>query len=330
MRGSFCQPHCLSSIFDFDGQRQDGQRQKDEAMTRQRRTSLAGFWGLCVLLGSAWVLRLTHPAAHVTLRALGSQSVVLCMVFGVLGRREFSFATRSRWIRVVLWGSVLALPAVLSTGANVTISAVTLTLIFTLVPVATVLVSTQQNLRFGPDERAMQLMVPAIAGVGGAALLLPFSVPEGIAAQIWFALAVVSAVLTGIALVRLHPLLQGLGVRAASSAVCAGWAILCGGLLWLDPPTAQVGWRETLLFETSQTCLTAALIVLTLWLLQRWTPAQVSARYVAVPLVTIVEGAGLLRPQISWTIVLGLAMLAVSVVLLIREEATDSVDALTE
>jgi len=299
-------------------------------MTRQRGKRLAVFWCLCFVLGSAWVLGLAHSAAPVTLRSLGCESVVLCIAFGVLGRRELTFATRSTWMSLGLWGSVLAFPAVLSAGANVALSSITLTLIFTLVPVATVLAATQKEVRFGPDEGRMQLMVPAIAGIGGSALLLPFALPEGISAPIWFALALVSAALTGIALVRLHALLENAGLWAASSIVCAGWAIVCGGFSWLNPFNAQHAWKEVLLFGALQICLTAVLIVLTLWLLQRWSPTQVSARYLAVPLVTIVEGAGLLRPEISWTMGLGLALLAVSVMLLTREQTADSADALPE
>jgi drug/metabolite transporter (DMT)-like permease len=122
-------------------------------------------------------------------------------------------------------------------------------------------------------------------------------------------------------------LLQNVGVRAASSMVCAGWAVLCGGFSWLDSPGAQHQWRETLLSGMLQTLLTAALIVLTVWLLGRWTPAQVSARYLAVPLITLVEGAGLLRPAFTWTLVVGLLMMAASVGLLLREEPADSADA---
>lgn len=279
------------------------------------------FWSLCLLAGSGWILGLLNPPESRPLLHLGLESALLAGVFSFLGRRGFAGL---RWLAVTLWGAVLVLPAVLSAGAGVALPPVSLALVFTLVPAITVLVEGQTEADFGLGESWTRRMVPALTGVGGAAFLLPFAIPHEAAGWFWLGAAAGAAVLTGIALVRLRRLLLGAAIASAASAVFAGWAIVCLCLGWVNRGVDALSVPRMLALDLQQAVLAAGLVVLTVSLLRNWTAARFSARYLGAPLVTVLEGVMLLRPQISWTLCAGVGALGVAVAMLLRADHADS------
>lgn len=287
----------------------------------------AAFWGLCLLAGSGWLVGLLNPPVSHPLLHLGFESLLVACVFGWFGRRDFAGV---RFLAIALWGAVLVFPAVLSAGAGVALSPVTLALVFTLVPGITVLVASQTMAQFGLSESPTRLLLPALAGVGGAALLLPFSIPQEAAGWLWLTAAVGAALVTGVALVRLQRLLRGVAIASASSSVCGGWAVVCLAVGWVGQGVAGPGMPRMLALDLQQAAISAALVVLTVVLLRSWTAARFSVRYLAAPLVTVLEGVVLVRPQVSWTLCAGVGALGVAIAMLLRSGEADSPDSLLE
>lgn len=293
-----------------------------------RQKELAVFWGLCLLVGSGWLVGLVDPPLSHPLVHLGLQSTLLAGVFALLGRRRFAGL---QWLGIASWGSVLVLPAVVSAGAGVALPPVTLVLVFTLVPVITVLVESHTAARFGPNDSPLELLLPALGGVGGAALLLPFNLPQGTEEWRWLGAAVGAAMLTGLALVRLRLLLRDAAVASAACTVSAGWAAVCLCLGWLGQQRGMaVSVPRMIALDLQQAAIAGGMIWLILTLLRKWTAGRFSARYLAAPLVTVLEGLALLRPPIGWTLCAGTVLLGIAVGMLLRAKAADYADAMWE
>ena len=64
-------------------------------------------------------------------------------------------------------------------------------------------------------------------------------------------------------------------------------------------------------------------LLLTVWLLREMTPVRFAARYLVVPLVTIVEGFLLVRPAWNWTMGAGFVLLAGGCAGLLRADSAE-------
>jgi drug/metabolite transporter (DMT)-like permease len=68
------------------------------------------------------------------------------------------------------------------------------------------------------------------------------------------------------------------------------------------------------------------LLLLTIWLLRSMRPVGFSARFALVPLVTILGGAAVMRPQIGWAGWIGLGVATVAGVVLVRDSVQGEAD----
>ena len=159
------------------------------------------------------------------------------------------------------------------------------TVAMALVPAMVVMVAAYQ----GSEVR--RLLVPALAGFGGMLLLIPLSFPRSIMGQIAVLVLIVAAMLVAIGGVWIYRLLQGIGLAQALGIFLLGE---CGGVfLWRDflRGWSGAGWVMGLMQGVE-----AMLLVRLL----RWMePVRMGARLLVIPLVTIVEGAVLLRPELT-------------------------------
>jgi hypothetical protein len=89
---------------------------------------------------------------------------------------------------------MFALPEIVLAGASAHVTQSTEVLVFMLVPAVVVFWLGQQSAAFGADGGSLRGLVPALSGLGGAALILPFSLPSSWMGRLWLAALVVSAI----------------------------------------------------------------------------------------------------------------------------------------
>ena len=284
-----------------------------------------GFALYCVALGSRWIVDQAVPPPLTGLASVGAHHVLL---FGVwvgwcLVRRPggIKLLRKTWWQVALLAATVFVVPNAIIEGAGGTVDGLSEALVFTLAPVGVVFAVAQQSFEFGMQSDPRRLLGPALAGVFGAALLIPFTMPPSVAGKLWLAALVASAVGAGLAAVRLHGLLQGVPVAAAAAltsgviaGVGLGFSHRHGAAL-----VALGADHRALLLETLQTLwLDAPLLLLSLWMTRDLPPLAVVTRYPLVLLVTIVESYFLMHGTGSLVMLAGGLLVAVSVVWLLR------------
>ena len=199
-----------------------------------------------------------------------------------------------------------ALPTVTVAHAGEHLSPFIEALVFALTPVLVVFFVSQRAAVFGVQESPLHLLTPALAGVAGSALLLPFNVPSSGAAQAWLLALLVTAAASAWAAVQLHRRLAGVPVLHAAAIFSTSIFLLSAPLSFGQTAHISSGIRaellHTLLFD-------GPITLLTIWLLRELSPVAFSSRYLLGIFVTIVEGYLLLRPEASWTTGLGLLLL---------------------
>jgi hypothetical protein len=163
------------------------------------------------------------------------------------------------------------------------------------------------------------LLGPALAGVCGAVLLLPFTMPGSVAGRVWLGALVGAAVLTGVAAVQLHKLLRGIPLIAAAviaSGVIAGCDAVLARASWSALGTLDArGWLVegaiALGFE-------GPVLLLGIWLLRELRPVAFATRYLWILLAAVLESYVLMRPSANWIMGLGALLMAGSAVWLLR------------
>ena len=264
-----------------------------------------GFAGLCLLSGSGWALKEFWTAPTSGLTGIALHDSVLCLLFLFVSQRfKSNKSAPARWISIAAWGAtLLALPQVLLASASGTVSGSSVVLIYTLVPVI-VVVFVGQRAGFGVQESPLTLLGPALAGVAGAALLLPFMLPSSTPGTLWFIVMVLAAVFAGVAAIKLHSLLANAEIFRALTIISAAAAGLClavAALTW--SPIKQATPKDVAIELASCLFLDGPLLLLTAWLLRTMNPVAFSSRYLLIPLVTIVEGFIIVRPPLNWAAV---------------------------
>ena len=284
-----------------------------------------GFALLCVLSGSGWALDDVAPGLLHGLLRVAVHDGVLAVVFGtasLLGARQAARGWRF-WGKVGL-GAVLifAVPQILFAAAGGHVAGTTELLIFLLVPAVVVFVVAQQADSRGANENPLRPLAPALAGLGGAALMLPFDWPASLAGRLWVMAVVASAVLVGVAAVRLHTLLRGVGVWRGAAVIFGASSIAVAAFCWVDW-SGNPGWSGGIAVGEVVRLIVveAPILLLTVWLLREMAPVRFSARALLVPLVMIVEGYVVERPSVGWTTALGVVLLAGGAVGLLRADS---------
>ena len=262
------------------------------------------FVALCVLSGTSWVIPRELSDALPPLEQQG-------ILFGVVGLIALLFVMRGlgfrSWgLRYVRLGAAavafFGVPIVVAEYARGSVSAISRSALFALAPVVVVMAVAFGESAGREQRSARVFLMPALAGVGGLLLLLPLGFSNS--ARGWVMLAVVcgAVVLVGLASVWLYGLLRGIDFANAIAVVGVANAVF---LLFWSAVREEVVWRgDGLASAVSIGSLADVLEVLLItWLLREMAPIRFAARYLVIPLVTVLESYVLMRPD--WTVRMG-------------------------
>ena len=283
-----------------------------------------GFAGLCLLSGSVWLLDEVAPPVFGGPAQVAIHDGFLAGVFGLLslkfGGRE---RTSARMVfELVLAGvALLGLPAIVGAGAAGKVSSLDGVLVFCMVPAIVVFLTAQRVSGFGDTESPLRLLLPALAGLGGAALILPFTLPQTTAGKLWLIAIVASASFSAWAAIRMHRLLQGMNMLRAAAVLCASaailsWTFAAHAITLSAVPDARLLWLEAARILG----IDAPVMLLTVYLLGGVNPVAFSGRFLLITLVTIVESYVIERPQVEWTTFAGAVLMAGAAMVLLRPE----------
>jgi len=283
---------------------------------RNRNLWLA-FAAFVVASGSRWIIATYLPSDLPLLTEQSLHELAIALGAGVVSWRfgKFTF-NRVILSQLAVYGLLLlALPSILVSLSAGKVSELSGLALLTLVPAAVVLIAAQQIQGFGSAEGSRSILLPALAGAGGALLLIPVAIPSTFAGKVWLALLGLCCLPVALACIRLHRLLQQTNLPAGMAIVfgASGLATGCfsfGGL--------AIPWSVHSVIRELALCLLldAPLAILAVWLLREMEPLRFSARYLLIPFVSILESIFLLRTGFTVSSITGLVlMLAGSVVL---------------
>jgi len=276
-----------------------------------RWTLWLAFVVLCVLSATSWAI---PREMSDELPALEQQGIV----FGVVGVIALLFAGRRGWSRNsgLAYGRLGAAavgffgaPMVVAEYARGSVPAVSRSALFALVPVVVVMVVAAGEAA-GREERGARLfLIPALAGLGGLLLLLPLQFSDS--TRGWAMLAVVGAavVLVGLESVWLYRSLRGFGLADAIAVVGLANAVFL--LVW-SAVREDFVWRGKGLTSVMSIGSLVDLVEvgLIVWLLREMPPVRFAARYLVIPLFTVLESFVLMRPEWTVRMVFGTVLLA--------------------
>jgi len=269
-----------------------------------RWTLWIAFVVLCVLSGTSWAIPREMSDGLPPLEQQG-------ILFGVIGLTALLFAgrrvwSRSRGLRYALLAAVavgfFGVPIVVAEYARGSVPAMSRSALFALVPVVVVMAVASGESSEREERGARLLLMPALAGLGGLLLLLPLQFSGSVRG--WMMLAVVCAavVLVGLAGVWLYRLLRGFGLADAIAVVGLANAVFLLGWSYVHE---DVVWRWSgVVSVVSITSLADVVeVLLIVWLLREMPPVRFAARYLVIPLVTVLESYVVIRPE--WTVRMG-------------------------
>ena len=198
----------------------------------------------------------------------------------------------------------LGVPACLIHWAGNGIPSIATSATFALLPAVIVLVTTGGGATQDKGE-GWGALAPAL---GGVLLLIPAGLPGSLKGQLMLAVAFVAVVLVAISGVWMHRLMQGVAIEETVIIVCFANAsfLAVGGLVGRG---FADGWRGLMAMLSLSSGVDLIQMILVFWLLREMTPVRFGTRYLVIPLLTIVEGYVVLRPEVTSRMVVGAALL---------------------
>jgi hypothetical protein len=265
-----------------------------------RWTLWIAFAVLCVLSGTSWAIPREMSDGLPPLEQQG-------LLFGVIGLTALVFAGRGVWLRIgsLQWARLAAagvaffgLPAVVAEYVRGSVPAISRSALFAMVPVVVVLAVSASDVTGREERGAMRFLVPALAGLGGLLLLLPLEFLGSVRGRVMLVVVCAAVVLVGLASVWLYQTLGGFSFAAAISVVGLANAVFL--LLWSVIHEAIVWrWSGLASMVSISSLVDAVEVLLLVWLLREMPPVRFAARYLVIPLLTILESYVLMRPE--WT-----------------------------
>jgi hypothetical protein len=283
-----------------------------------RWTLWVTFAVLCFLSGTSWVIPLEMTAGLPSLEQQG-------VLFGVIGLVALAFAGRRIWVRVKgvrcvqLAAAVVGffgVPMVVAEYAQGSVPAINRAALFAMVPIVVVMMIAAGEAATGEGRDARQFLVPALVGLGGLLLLLPLQVPSSMRGWVMLSLVCAAVILVGITSVWMYRLLRRVSLVDAVAVVGISNAVF---LLTCSAVRGEIVWRGSGLVSvvSISSLVDVVEVVLIICLLREMSPVRFAARYLLIPLLTIFESYVLMRPEWTWRMVFGTALLAVGVGLLL-------------
>ena len=266
-------------------------------------TLWVAFAALCTLSGTSWAI----PGGLLELPKLEEQG----LLFGAIGMIAFLFAGRGMWARVgnlrwrrlaIAGAGFFGIPIVAVEYARGSVPGTSRSALFAMIPIVIALVVTASDTTAGEERSARQALVPALVGLGGLLLLLPLGFSGSVRG--WIMLGVVGAavVVVGVASVWMYRLLREFGLVDAIAIVGLVNAFF---LLAVSAARQDVVWRwsEVASVVSASSLVDVVEVLLIVWLLREMMPIRFAARYLLIPLITVLESYVLMRPE--WTVRMG-------------------------
>jgi drug/metabolite transporter (DMT)-like permease len=273
-----------------------------------RWTLWIAFAALCILSGTSWAIPDDVPEGLPRLEQQG-------LLFGAIGVIALLVAGREVWLRIgnLQWARLAAVsvaffgvPVVVAEYARGSVPAISRSALFAMVPVVVVMVVATGDVAgdlTGREERgAMRFLVPALAGLGGLLLLLPLEFSGSVRGWVMLGAVCAAVILVGLASVWLYRVLRGIRFAAAVAVVglanavfLLGWSVAHEAMVWR--------WSGLASIVSISSLVDVVEVLLLVWLLREMTPVRFAARYLVIPLLTVLESYVLMRPE--WTIRIG-------------------------
>jgi drug/metabolite transporter (DMT)-like permease len=287
------------------------------------RSAAILFATLCLLSASSWI---AAPFDLSTLPSLERQG----LLYGAIGLIALLISGRSVGSRNQIRSSAQAalagllffgLPAIAIELASGAVPAISRSALFALIPIVVIITIASGNAQ-SSGEGVRRLLTPALVAAGGLLLLLPLSFSASTHANLMLATLSAAVILSGIAAVRLYHLLQNIPFLHSVALLFlpnAALLLLCSRILRPQP------WSLTDLASllSVSSLINLAETLLLLWLLRAMSPIRFAARYLVIPLLTVVEGFILLRPPLTLRIAAGAILLAAGTAALFLLDPSD-------
>jgi drug/metabolite transporter (DMT)-like permease len=276
-----------------------------------RWTLWVAFAALCILSGTSWVI----PEMSSGLPALEQRGIL----FGLIGMVALLFAGWGVWVRVTselylrLGAAAVGLfgvPMVVAEYAGGSGRGSNGAVLFAMVPVVVVMTLAAGEGATGEERGARKFLVPALVGLGGLLLLLPFHFSSSVSGVATLSLVCAAVILVGVVSVWLYRLLPGVNVADAVAVVGISNAVF---LLAWSGIRGEVIWRgsELVSVVSASSLVDVVEVLLIVWLLREMSPVRFASRYLLIPLLTVLESYVLVRPE--WTVRMGFGTVLLAV-----------------
>jgi drug/metabolite transporter (DMT)-like permease len=273
-----------------------------------------GFAVLCVLSGTSWVI---PDAVSDGLPSLEQHGLLFGLIGLVAllgaGRGWLSRIASVRWVRLAaafvgFFGGPIAIVEYARSG----VAAMNRSALFAMVPVVVMLAVAAGDGVRREERGARRFLFPALVGIGGLLLLLPVGIPGSVFGRVMLGLVCVAVVMAGLSSVWLYRLLQEVSLLdaiAIAGLANAVFLLVCSGVggdfIWR--------WSGLASIRSVSSLVDGVEVVLLVWLLREMPPVRFAARYLAIPLITILEGYVLIRPEFTVRMGFGTVLLAVGI-----------------
>jgi hypothetical protein len=285
------------------------------------RASWIGFVVLCILSATSWVI--PHGEELSVFEEQGVRYAVIGVVALLLGGYRgwsWSLELRLGLVGVFFFG----VPIGVVEWARGAVPEISRSALFAMVPVVVVMVTVA-----GDEERGVRrFLAPALAGLGGLLLIVPLEFSGSVRGLLMLGVVCAAVVLVGLSSVWLYRLLRGVALAHAMAVICLVNAAL---LLACSAVRGDFVWHWNGLAPViSITSLVDVMeVVLLVWLLREMPPVRFAARYLLIPLLTILESFVLIRPEVTVRIACGTVLLAAGVGMLLFLKTGDEENVLS-
>jgi drug/metabolite transporter (DMT)-like permease len=274
-----------------------------------RRASWIGFVVLCILSATSWVIPRGEELS--VFEQQGIRYAVVGLVALLLGGYRGWLWNRGLRLGVVGIG-FFGVPVAIVEWAQGNVSEISRSTLFAMVPVVVVM-----TIAAGDEERGVRrFLVPALAGLGGLLLLLPMGFSGTILGRLMLGVVCAAVALVGLSSVWLYRLLRGVALAHAVAAICLANAVF---LLVCSVVRGDyvLQWSGLSSVISTASLVDVVEVVLIVWLLREMPPVRFAARYLLIPLLTILESYVLIRPEVTVRIACGTLLLAAGVGMLL-------------
>jgi hypothetical protein len=267
-----------------------------------RRAVWVAFAAVCVLSAISWIVPRSEGLPTLELQGIRYGLIGLAALFAARRRVRFG----SAGLQVAAAGvGFFGMPMMVGEWARAGVAETSRIALFAMVPVVVVMVVAA-----GDDERGVRrFLIPALLGLGGLLLMLPLEFSGSVRGRLMQGAVCVAVVLVGLSSVWLYRLLRGWTLAEALAVVGLSSAVF---LLACSAVRGELVWQGSALVSVVSLSSLVDLIevVLLVWLLREMMPVRFAARYLVIPLLTLLESYALMRPELTVRGVSGVVLLA--------------------